>query len=159
MAQAQEKNRTCRKIDAQEDGERQFLLSPEDNDLFVRTGNQVINACRLDISVELWMEELKAMCAQVNDWATSRSGRIESCYCVPQGSRIAMFFAPKSESFDFSLADELAELNLDLRNDYNVGTVQTQQIPWNEAQRFIHPQTARWVYGSKLERTPEPMEA
>ncbi|MFA7236228.1 MAG: hypothetical protein WC058_05120 [Phycisphaeraceae bacterium] len=40
------------------DGDRPLILHPEDNDLFVRTGRQVIDACGLHIGVELWLREM-----------------------------------------------------------------------------------------------------
>ena len=39
------------------------VLRPSDNDLFLRTGKQVIDACKLDISIELWIHELASMAA------------------------------------------------------------------------------------------------
>ena len=40
-------------IDIREDrdGERPVVLRPDDNDLFVQTGRQVIRACRLSIAI------------------------------------------------------------------------------------------------------------
>jgi len=141
------------------DRETQFLFHPDDNDLFMRTGQQVINACRLDISVELWMSEIKSMLQEVREWSGTYSEKVRSCHCVPRSSQLVLFFCPTADEFDFDLADELVTLNLHLQQTYNVGMVETQQIPWGEAQRFLYPEMASWVYGDGLERSSQPMEA
>ena len=128
------------------DGERQYVLHPENNDLFVRTGRQVIEGCRLGISLEVWFGECKAMFDEVLEWAKVRANQIRACYAVPRGVGIGLFFVPRSESFDFDLADHLAELNVKLVRSFNVGPVEIHQVPADEIDRFIIPKTAREVY-------------
>ncbi len=146
-------------IKAGEDGDRQVLIHPADDDLFVRTGKEVINACQLDISIELWMREFESAMESVQQWSDERDAQVASCHCSPQGGKIAFFFCPTSDKFDFALADDLAQLNLDLRQTFNIGMVEVQQIPWAETGRFLHPGMARWVYGRKLKRTSTSVEA
>lgn len=141
-----------------ENGESQIVIHPEDDDLFVRTGRQVIDACRLDISIELWVQEFRSMVEQVRSWAEERAGQVRCCYCVPRSTRMVLFFCPATAQFDFALADELVELNLALRQDFNVGVVEVQQIPWDEASRFFQSDAARWVYGQRMQSTSAPVE-
>lgn len=139
-----------RHISVRKDGEREFVMRAEGSDIFVRTGRQVIDACRLDISIELWIEEFRSMIQKTGEWSEERSGQIRSCYCAPRNSRLVIFFCPASDKFDFDLADDLAQLNITLRQLFNIGPVDIQQIPWDEAPRFLHPETARWIYGQEL---------
>lgn len=148
---------SVQRISEKQDGQRQFLLHPEDNNLFVRTGKQVIDSCRLGISVELWLEELSSVMKEVESWCEARKDRVRSCYCAPRIAKLAFFFLPVAERFDFDLADELADLNSHLLKDFNVGMVETHQVPWVEADRFLDPVTARLVHGEALE-VPRPME-
>jgi len=147
-------------IDELKDGERQYVLRPENNDLFVRTGRQVIEACRLNISVDLWMTELTAMLNNVREWAGAHPAHVHSVYCAPKGARVVLFFMPPGEQFDFDLAEQLADLNRDLLTRFNVGAVEVHQIPWGERHRFLDLDTSWPVYGEHDERGPHhPVEA
>jgi hypothetical protein len=147
MTAEQDKQTNCeRHIREGEDGDRQYVLHPDDNDLFVQTGRQVIDGCRLTISLDVWFLECDAMFNEVSEWAAKRSERILACYAVPRSMGMGLFFVPRSESFDFDLADQLAELNSNLVRTYNVGPVEILQIPANEKVRFIAPNTAREIY-------------
>jgi hypothetical protein len=130
-----------------EDGERSVVLHPADDDLFVRTGTQVIGDCRLGISVELWIKEFLGAVEEVRSWSNDRREKIRSCYWAPMGSRVTFFFMPAGAQFDFDLADQLAQLNSDLLSKFNVGAVELHQIPWEEWDRFLSLKTARHVHG------------
>lgn len=154
MTQAQSK-KPAKSIDEGTDGNRQGPLRPDNNDLFIRTGQQVISACGLGISIDVWLEEMQSMFASVAKWVGQRKDLIEECYSVPRSSGIVLFFVTKSDQFDFDLADQLVDLNTHLITEFNIGMVEAQQIPSREAGRFIDPETARRVYGSN----PEPHRA
>lgn len=148
------KNATAIQIKAREDGARSVVLHPENSDLFVRTGNQVIDACRLGISLELWLQEMRSMCDDVSKWASDHSQHIRSCFCAPRGARVALYFSPKSRGFDFDLADELAALNGKVVKSFNVGMVEVRQVPWEELDRFLDVAAAVHVYGDKPSTRP-----
>lgn len=121
------------------------VLIPENNDVFVRTGKQVIEACRLSISIDVWLEELKSMFNAVNAWAAARND-IAACYCAPRGARIALFFIPVGDRFNFGLASELAELNTELLTKFNIGMVEIRQIPGVEVNRFLDVSRSHLIY-------------
>jgi hypothetical protein len=146
-----------KRIHHSEDEAREYLIHPADDDLFVSTGQQVIAACQLGISIRVWVQELDQMLADVREWAMARQERIGSCYSVPKGSRILLFFVPTSDSFDFDLADELVTLNGELVRNYNIGFVEVHEVPAAEYDRFFTTDNARWVYGKRL-GTPQTME-
>jgi hypothetical protein len=129
------------------DGERPYIIHPEDNDLFVRTGRQVIEGCRLSISVEVWMKELDEMFLFIHSWIQKCSKQIIACYAVPRNVVTAIFFVPKSQTFDFDLADLLAELSIKLQK-FNVGPVEIHQIPEDELNRFIIPEMCAEIYSN-----------
>jgi hypothetical protein len=120
--------------------ESQFVLHPGDNDAFVRTGRQIIEACRLSISISVWLDELKEMFAQVREWCAQRPEKIQGCLAAGRGSKIVLFFVPQGKSFHFDLADEMTELNRELVTRYNIGTVEVGQIPASEIERFLDPE-------------------
>lgn len=136
------------------DSGRQFIIHPEDNDLFVRTGYQVIEGCQLSISIEVWLQEIKNMFSCIHSWIQEHLDQIVSCYAVPRNAGTALFFVPLSKSFDFDLADLLAELSVRLMQEYYVGPVEIHQIPENELDRFIIPEMSVEIYSNAKKSHP-----
>ncbi len=131
-----------------QDGDRNFVFHLSDNDLFVRTGRQLIEACQLNISIDLWKQELDLMFAYVMDWCGKKHIHVRTCLCEPRRARLVLHFIPKSDGFDFDLADGITELDCYLsRNFKNVGLVEAGQIPWAEMERFVNPNLFFVIYG------------
>ena len=158
MAEPGTKHDPIRLHEAQ-DAERRIVIHPKDDDLFVRTGRQVIESCRLRISVDLWLNELTGMIEAVQEWAAGHADRVAACYCAAGGSKTVLFFVPASERFDFDLADALTELNGRLVREFNVGMVEVRQIPATEIERFVDPESARLVYGRPKDPDPKSRRA
>jgi len=135
------------RLQAGRDDERAVVVHPHDNDLFVRTGRQVIEACQLRISLEVWMQEVEGMIDRVGEWARQHEDAVERVYAVPRGSRLIFFVVPRGTRFHFDLADEMATLNIDLVKSFNVGTVELRQIPRGEVERFIGEQATEVTDG------------
>jgi len=152
-AETQNKNDPIR-IAARSDSGRLVVLHPENDDLFVSTGKQVIEACRLGISVDLWLHELRGMLESVVAWSDEHRARVLACYAAPRATQTALFFIPRSGHFDFDLADELVELNTRLLREFNVGAIEVLQVPGHELERFIKPDQARTLYGGQTEPHP-----
>lgn len=148
---------TPSKIDARADSDRTFVIAPENQDLFVRTGQQIIAHCQLGISVELWLIEIGALAERAREWCQQRPA-VRSCYCAPRGARVIFFVAPVAESFDFDLADAMALFTLDLLKSFNVGAIELLQVPWDNFDRFIDPETAQHVYGEPYQQ-PQSVDA
>lgn len=128
------------------DSERPVVLHPEDDDLFIQTGRQVIEACRLNISIELWQHEVRAMFDRIRDWSRERSERVSACFVTPRQTKLLLFVAPRSEQFDFDLADQIAVLNRQVLRDFKVGMVEIFQVPLSELGRFVDEGEARALY-------------
>ena len=134
-------------IDEARDAVREFVIRPADKDLFVRTGAQIIDSCRLGIGFELWFDEVQAMVERVRRWAEGRADRVRACYCSPAGKRVTLFVVPTAGRFDFDLADAIVDLNTSLVKDFNVGRVEVGQVPWDELDRFVDVGSAIHVFG------------
>lgn len=135
-------------IRAGEDGEKQFVFHPESNDVFVRTGMEVIASCQIGISIQVWLEELGEFLREVAVWSQSRATSVRAVFAHPIGSRIVLYVIPTSSSFDFDLADLLAKLNRDMVKKFPViGMVEVLQVPWNDRQSFVS-ESAKCIYGN-----------
>jgi hypothetical protein len=148
MAKAQEKQVPI-SIDETADGSRPVVLRPENNDVFVSTGKQVIAACSLGISLDLWLNEMASMVRFVSEWTEKHQDSVAACFVEPRPRCTMLFFVPKSSHFDFDLADELVQLNAQVVKDFNVGMVETHQIPRDELDRFLNPEMSKQIYGEQ----------
>lgn len=79
MTQQERTGNGSQTIHHEVDADRQFLMHPQDNDLFVRNGRQIIDACRLSISLEVWVEEMKALGHFIRKWCEERSSKLVKC--------------------------------------------------------------------------------
>ena len=152
------KRKKLQHINEAKDGEASYVLHPDDNDLFFRTGKQIIESCQLGISIEVWIDELNSMVEHVRAWASGKNDRVRTCYCTPKGTTVVLFFSPNSAAFDFDLADCLSVLNLELIQKFNVGMVEVHQIPWNEIDRFVDTESTKLIYGEHF-KPPAAVEA
>jgi hypothetical protein len=89
----------------------------------------------------------------VINWSRERAKQVRSCFVEPRGKKIALYFIPVSEHFDFELADALTELNTDLVQKFNIGLVEVYQVPERELERFLD-QSARPIYGERPKSHP-----
>jgi hypothetical protein len=152
--QAPEQGHSRSSIDEGRDAGREYVIRPADRDLFVRTGAQIIESCRLGISVQLWFDELQSMVERARQWAEERPSRVRSCYCSAGGKRVTLFVVPALGRFDFDLADEIVDLNTELVKDFNVGRVEVGQVPWAELNRFVDVGSATHVFGEVYGEQP-----
>jgi hypothetical protein len=134
-------------IRSDRDGDQQFVLHPANNDLFVRTGRQLIEGCQLSISLDVWMKELHGMFLHVATWCGQRKEYVAECWAAPRGNKVLLFFVPGGTQFNFDLAEELADLNRDIMNDFNIGAIEVGQIPATQIARFLDPEKATQIYG------------
>lgn len=128
------------------DADTRFVIHPESDDVFVRSGKQVVASCQIGISLEVWLGELNELFMTIADWCKGHAS-IRAAFAQPIGSRIAIYVAPSSSSFDFDLGDELADLNISLARKYRIlGMIEVLQIPWDDKETFIG-QAAKCIYG------------
>lgn len=142
------------RVRAQKDGGKQFIFYPENDDLFMRTGQQVIQACQLGISIEVWLSELRDLVDYVASWARTPGSKVSTVFAEPRATRLVLFMVPKGEQFDFELADQLVVLEGELLTKFNVGNIETLQIPQSDLDRFIDQRHARCVYGQAEPHRP-----
>ena len=136
------------RIDHLHDAHRQYVIAPANRDLFVRTGRQVIAACNMQMRVERWLEVYEAMLGVVFDFAQEHADHVAQCYAVPRNAKTILSFIPKSDAFDFDLADHLAELQADFQQRFcNIlGAIEIGQIPAWDVRRFLDPDAAQRIY-------------
>lgn len=147
----QDASKSAARIDHEQDGQRSYVIAPENLDLFVRTGRQVIAACNTQLKIERWLEVYSAMLGSVRDFAVEHHDLVAECYAVPRNAKTVLSFVPKSKSFDFALASFLAELQFDFQERFAnlVGAIEVGQVPSWDVDRFLDREESQRIYSDE----------
>lgn len=125
-------------ISERDDAARQFLLNTLNNDSFVRTGKQIIDACELQIDLESWKSNVADLWLEVQALAQGQSDRVSAAYLIPRSGTVHIFLITRGRQFDFDLANALADLNVRLRRERGIyGDVEASQVPAVELPQFV----------------------
>jgi len=137
-------------VHVQHTDESVMLHGPQD-DIIMRTGKQIIEACELRTSLDLWRHEFNDMLEFVKTECQKFARQVDACFLSPRGAKLLLVFIQTSPSFDFDLADKLTEVEITLQNKFNVGFTEVMQVPISEADRFINFNGVVHVFGKSGE--------
>lgn len=125
-------------IDAGGDGFRDFILRKLNNDHFMRTGKQIIEACELHIGVEAWKQNMADLWSDITRFAGAHRGQVKRVYMLPRPGAVQVLYVTNKDEFDFDLADDLARWNIRIRRERLMyGEVEASQIPASELSQFV----------------------
>ena len=122
-----------------------IVFHPANDDLFVRTGKEVIASCQLGIGLELWLKEVDAVIEDVKAWCQANPA-VSICHVAVFRGRVNLFFIPASASYDCQLGLLLSDLTARLYQQYNVGMIEVHQLPDRELSRFMPLSASRMIY-------------
>lgn len=147
-AKAKTANRHVAKLSF-EDGE--VVVTPRDRSIFVISAEKATEACRETIRQEErfeWFES--AFLLPLHDWCIGHEEHIDACYIpLPMGS-IQVFLVSSSPRFNFTLAEEIADLELKLANNgWNVAIIQLPKADEASLATFFNPDGALEVYAKR----------
>ena len=125
-------------LHVRESDERRIVLEKLNNERFVRTGRQMIEACDLHLAVTDLLSNLHELHHDAKKLAQKQGGRVKSVCMIPRSGTVHLFFITNGEEYDFELADRLAEMNLKLRRESKLyGDVEATQLPAGEVTQFL----------------------
>jgi hypothetical protein len=116
-------------IDAVSDADRIVVLTPEDEDRFVRSCKWVAEASKLGLSREVWLRELHGLLSHVHEWATRHADRVKACIATQRDDQIAIFVVPAVDHYDFELSDLLTLLDVELAEKFRACPCDVMQSP------------------------------
>lgn len=122
---------------------QRYRIITSDEDIFERTGEQIVRACQLQMSVSAWRQNFALMIEHVGNWCKERSGRVALALVELRSDKAVFYIIPSSEQFDFALGLEQADLDIFLNTRGAIGYVETRQVPAWEIERFVAPEAYR----------------
>jgi hypothetical protein len=137
-----------------EHGSRQVVITTEQEDRFVMSCANAVEACLRHKSEKIVRSDIEKMIAHSRAWSAERGERISAAFIGPHESKITVFVVPKSEGFDFDLAEEVAELAHDLSRTYQAVWSDALEVPGGDDESlrtFIDFETVIPIYGQTAE--------
>ena len=123
----------------------QYRIITADEDIIQRTGEQIVQACKLQMNVSAWRQNFNACVNHVHDWCKANAPKVSLALVNLRSDKIVFYIIPTSEQYDFELGEIQADLDIYLNTRGAIGYTETRQIPGWEIERFAAP-TALRVY-------------
>ena len=133
------------------EGDRQVTVSPQDQDRFTITVEQAAWSCQMGHQAIQYQKLLLEMFGHIHQWCQQRADKVERCLAGFQDGQWTFFFTNKTQKYDFSFGDALADLDIELAEKFNGIQCDTLQIPAQSPGRirtFIEPSKAILIYGN-----------
>ncbi len=116
-------------LDAKQDADRVVVLTPEDEDRFVRSCAWVVEATKLGISRDVWLRELHGLLSHVRAWAQKHSRLVKRAYATHRDAQVAIYVVPQAGRFDFDLSEKVTELDLEVAEKFQACPCDVLQMP------------------------------
>jgi hypothetical protein len=138
-----------RPIQLRHDG-GQVVITPEDQDRFVKDAGWAVTACQGVFAVEKMLEHFTGdFLKRLSVWCEAHRDRIYACYVPFPSQSTRVFVISASPSFDFGLSDLISDLEMDLAKSNWVADV--LQLPSSSPEMlrsFFDPSRSFQVYGN-----------
>ena len=115
----------------------QYRIITANEDIIQRTGEQIVSACQLQITVSAWKQNFDLMAAHFHDWCESRTERVALGLVTLRTDKTVFYIVPKGDQFDFDLGMEQAELDIFFNTRGGIGYAESRQVPGWELDRFV----------------------
>jgi hypothetical protein len=122
---------------------QQYRIITVNEEIILRTGEQIVRACQLQISASAWQQNFSLMAEHVSKWCEKRRSEISLALVDLRSEKIVFYFVPRSDQFDFNLATEQAELDIFLNTRGAIGYTESRQVPGWELDRFVSDRAFR----------------
>lgn len=123
-------------------------VTAKDRATFVINAEKATEAC-LDAhqASERFSRFEKTFLIPLHDWCMKHVGHVRACYVPIAGSQVQVFVVTTTPKFDFALASEIAELELQLsRSGWRVGVFQLPDATEESLATFFNADGALEVY-------------
>lgn len=156
MKQASE-NAATSVIHELQHAQKKYRVITSSEEILHRSGEQLVRACQLHISAEVWVDNFKRMESYVMEWCGKRPTAIAAMLVEVRTNKVVFWIVPLSEEYNFDLGFELAELDIYLSSQGGIGYCETRQVPYWDLMSFVPADSQmRWVNPTIPSHSGEP---
>ncbi len=116
---------------------QQYRIITSNEEIILRTGEQIVQSCQLEMNVVAWSQNFKLMADHVKEWCENRAARIAMALVELRNDKTVFYIIPAQDHYDFDLGGEQAELDIFLNTRGGIGYAETRQVPIWELDRFV----------------------
>lgn len=116
-------------IDALQEADRPVVITPDDEDRFVKTCRWVVEASKLGLSRDVWLRELHAMLSRVQQFCLDQDKLVKFCFAAKRDEQIGIYFVSHEGRYDIDLEPRLTELDIELGQKFQACMCDVFQIP------------------------------
>lgn len=125
----------------------QVMVVPDDEDRFFTTESEAARACKQVENSREWSQQWNNFLVHINRWCKAHKGDIEAGYVTVGDSALNVLLCLHRPNYDFSLEDDIADLDLELAEKFPLCTAEVLQIPNQPHLRAAFQQEVIAVYG------------
>jgi hypothetical protein len=115
---------------------RQIVIAPKDNDLYVQTVQEVISALRAEGADARGKTQLQfeALLNRLGEWNRAHGDKLTGVYLTLRDTNLLFLVVMKGKSHDPQLEDDLTELDLSIARDdaFDLLSVSVLAIPHSD---------------------------
>lgn len=127
-------------IDERQHADQTYRLIDKDEEFYEHTGSQIIRACKMQINAQVWASNFRKTMEIVRAWAEKLRDRVAFVVVESRSDKVIFFVVPQSEEFDFDLGFAMADLDVTLNTQCNIGYAETRQVPGWDVSTFVSDQ-------------------
>ena len=137
------------------------LITPEDEDRFVREAKWAVSACQSALAVEHFFKEFKQkFLFEIHKWCEQHRDKVQSAFVVPLPNHFQVFVVAKSDRYDFQLSDPLSDFEMEMyKNDWPCEMLQIPDGTYETLETFFDAKNSIQVYGQSSGTSRESGEA
>lgn len=125
----------------------QVTVVPDDEDRFVTTEKEAALACQQFEHSREWNRQWNDFLFHLNGWCENHKNVIEAGYVTVGDSALNVLLCLHGSDYDFSIEDEIADLDLELSEKFPLCMAEVIQIPNQPELRAGLQQEILAVYG------------
>lgn len=125
----------------------QVTVVPDDEDRFVTTESEAARACQQFQHSREWSRQWNDFLVHLNQWCEAHSDAIEAGYVTVGDSALNVLMCLRAADYDFTIEDEIADLDLELSEKFPLCIAEVIQIPNQPELRAGLQQEIIAVYG------------
>jgi hypothetical protein len=120
---------------------------PEDHDRFVIESQRAVTASQNGLAAEgPWQKFTDEFLAPIHQWCQEHQDRVVGCYVPFPKDHLQVFVVRRSDRYDFTLGDGLADLEMNLFEKQWPSDI--NQISHGHLETFFDPAASIQVYGN-----------
>ena len=125
------------------------LITPEDNDRFVREAKWAVSACQSAMALEIYVKEIKhKFLFEIHKWCEQHQDKVQSAFVVLMPNYFQVFVVTKSHRYDFELSDPLSDFEMELfKNGWSCEVLQIPDGSYETLETFFDTEKSIQVYG------------